>query len=476
MTLAIALLLVAVAVALVARGAEVRLVLFAAALALGCLSGDPAPVVREFLTTLSNEKFVVPICSAMGFAYVLRHTGCDQHLVRLLTAPVRRVRPLALPGVVAVGFVVNVPVISQTSTAVCLGPVVIPLLRAAGFRAATVGTCLLLGASVGGELLNPGAPELLTVSAKTKKDTRELVGYIVPLLVPYVLTATAVFWFLAVRRERLSPSSLSGKGAGGLGSEETPNPLTPFPEGKGVQNINLFKAAVPLVPLVLLFLAGPPLNVLHIPQRWLIPYPSETTSAALAGGPAARVVERRPDARTGSRLIGLAMLVGVGVATLAAPRQLTASMREFFAGAGYGFTHVISLIVVANAFGKGIEQVGLARVLGDLIANAPGWLVPLAAAVPCAFAAVSGSGMASTQSLYGFFHTPAVDLGTDPASVGAVVSVASAAGRTMSPVAAVTLMCATLSGAKPWELVRLVAPPLIIGLIVAVIMRMAGWV
>ncbi len=105
----------------------------------------------------------------MGFAYVLRHTGCDQHLVRLLTAPVRRVRPLVLPGVCAVGFVVNIPVISQTSTAVCLGPVVIPLLRAAGFRAATVGACLLLGASVGGELLNPGAPELLTVSAKTKR-------------------------------------------------------------------------------------------------------------------------------------------------------------------------------------------------------------------------------------------------------------------------------------------------------------------
>ena len=130
--------------------------------------------------------------------------------------------------------------------------------------------------------------------------------------------------------------------------------------------------------------------------------------------------------------------------------------------------------VVANAFGKGIEQAGLAKALGDVIQNAPHWLVPLAAAVPCAFAAISGSGMASTQSLYGFFHTPAVDLGTDPSAIGAVVSVASAAGRTMSPVAAVTLMCGTLSGAKPWELVRLVAPPLVAGLIVTVVLRMAG--
>lgn len=472
LSLVLPLLIIAVAVAFVARGSDVRLVLFAAALLLGVLSGDPAPVVREFLSTLANEKFVVPICSAMGFAYVLRHTGCDQHLVRLLTAPVRRVKPLVLPGVVLVGFIVNIPVISQTSTAVCLGPVVVPLLRAAGFRAATIGACLLLGASIGGELLNPGAPELLTVSAKTKKDTRELVGYIAPLLVPYVVTATLVFWVLAVRREKRQPAASSlqpeeERQETGDGRREIEANSEP---------INLLKAMVPLVPLVLLFLAGPPLNILHMPQRWMIPYPSESASAVAAGSAAAYANEQKLDARTGSRLIGLAMIVGVGVASLAAPRKASQSMKEFFAGAGYGYTHIISLIVVANAFGKGIEQAGLAKALGELIANAPSWLVPLAAIIPCAFAAISGSGMASTQSLYGFFHGPAVDHGVDPSAVGAVVSIASAAGRTMSPVAAVTLMCGTLSGAKPWELTRLVAPPLIAGLVVTVGLRVMGWI
>jgi hypothetical protein len=259
--------------------------------------------------------------------------------------------------------------------------------------------------------------------------------------------------------EGLAPPSLLGKGAGGLGEEFS---------------INYLKALVPLVPLVLLFLAGPPLNILHMPQRWMIPYPSETASAVPAGGAAAYAAEQKLDARTGSRLIGLAMIIGVGVASLTVPRKASQSMKEFFAGAGYGFTHIISLIVVANAFGKGIEQAGLAKALGELIAHAPTWLVPLAAIIPCAFAAISGSGMASTQSLYGFFHGPAVDHGVDPSAVGAVVSIASAAGRTMSPVAAVGLMCCTLSGAKPWELTRLVAPPLIAGLVVTVGLRMMG--
>src|SRR5215218_9474804 len=121
------------------RGLDVRLALLAAAFALASLAGDVAPIVREFLATFSNEKFVVPICSAMGFAYVLRHTECDRHLVQLLTRPLRSARLFLIPGVVLVGFLVNIPVISQTSTAVCIGAVVVPLMRAAGLSLPTIG-------------------------------------------------------------------------------------------------------------------------------------------------------------------------------------------------------------------------------------------------------------------------------------------------------------------------------------------------
>ncbi|MFO0852751.1 MAG: hypothetical protein U0871_29940, partial [Gemmataceae bacterium] len=209
---AAALLLIAAAVLGVLRGWDVRLVLLAAALALGGLAGDPAPVVRTFLDTFSNEKFVVPICSAMGFAYVLRHTGCDRHLVRVLVEPVRRVRFLTVPGVVLAGFVVNVPVISQTSTAVCLGAVVVPVMRAAGFGPAATGAALLLGASVGGELLNPGAPELLTVKDKTGVDTREMVPVVLPLVLPVLVVSTLVLWVTISRTEKGGPGGAAPGG------------------------------------------------------------------------------------------------------------------------------------------------------------------------------------------------------------------------------------------------------------------------
>ena len=166
--------------------------------------------------------------------------------------------------------------------------------------------------------------------------------------------------------------------------------------------------------------------------------------------------------------------VGVLVAAVVARDKARECVRQFFEGAGYGFATIISLIVTANCFGSAIEEAGVAKALGELIAQAPHLMQPLAAAVPLAFAALSGSGMASTQSLYGFFHGPAEALGLDPVAVGALVSLGAAAGRTMSPVAAVTLMCAMLTGTNPFTLAKRVAVPLLVGVAVVVALRMAG--
>lgn len=439
---------IGVAVACVLRGLDVRLVLLTAALALGAMVGDVAAVVRAFLGTFSNEKFVVPICSAMGFAYVLKLTGCDRHLTRLLLAPVRRVRFLMVPSVVLIGFVVNVPVISQTSTAVCLGTVVVPLMRAAGFSPLAIGSALLLGASVGGELLNPGAPELLTVSAKTGVPTQEMWTDVLPLVLPVLGVSTLVFWGLTVHGERnVSPTTADS------------GPSTADDASASSEPIRVFKAIVPLIPLALLFLSGPPLDQLtglHVPRNWLADVGHEKLAS--------------------SRLIALAMLVGVIVAAVASPGHARGCMKAFFEGAGYGFTHIVSLIVTASCFGTGIEVVGLADHLGNLIVGRPELLVPLAGVVPAAFGFVCGSGMASTQSLYGFFYDPAVSMGADPQAIGAMVSVGSAVGRTMSPVAAVTLMCATLTGVRPFDLVWRVGPPLATGLAAAIVLRVAGLV
>jgi C4-dicarboxylate transporter, DcuC family len=434
----LALVVIAVAVYAVLKGIDVRLALFVAAMLLGAMAGDIRPIVREFFGTFANEKFVIPICSAMGFAYVLKATRCDQHMVRVLMLPLAKVRWLLVPGVVLAGFVVNIPVISQASSAVCLGTVVVPLMRAAGFSATTIGATLLLGCSIGGELLNPGAPELNSVREKAGGDTRAVIPYVLTLLLPMLFVATAVYWFLS-RREVLVPVA--------------PTESTEVPE-----KLNWLKAMVPLVPLVLLFISGPPFNFIHIAPEWVVP-----------ADPTGKV-----DSRYTGRLIGLAMMLGTIVAAVVAGREAKGCMKSFFEGAGYGFTNIISIIVIANCFGEGIKMAGLAEHLKSIIEASPKLLQPLSGFVPFAFAWVSGSGMASTQSLYGFFYTPAVALNADPLGVGALVSIGAAAGRTMSPAAAVVFMCATLSGAKAPDLLKRVAPPLLAGLTTIVLLRTLG--
>src|SRR5262245_58596367 len=253
MTLALGLLIVAAAVYAVLRRVDVRLALLTAALALGAMSGDVRPIVQTFLVTLTREQFVVPICCAMGFAHVLRFTGCDQHLVHLLVRPIQRVRPALVPGAVLVGFLVNIPVISQTSTVVAVGPVLIPLLQAARIAPVTIGAALLLGASIGGELLNPGAPELQSVSAAVGVESFVCVDRVLPLLAPHLTIATALFWWLHRRGQRKAAVEKVGWA---------------LPQDRFT--VNPFKASVPLLPIVLLFLLGAPLHLFTVPRSWLL--------------------------------------------------------------------------------------------------------------------------------------------------------------------------------------------------------------
>jgi DcuC family C4-dicarboxylate transporter len=437
MTLLLGLVIVAAAVVAVLRRVDVRLALTLAALALGILSGTPLLIVRTFLATFSSEQFVVPLGCAVGFAYVLRHTGCEQHLVQLLVRPLRRARALLIPGVVLVGFAVNVPVISQVATAVSVGAVLVPLLRAARVSAVTTGAALLLGCSLGGDLLNPGAPEWRTVAEALGTDSRECVTHVFWLLMLQVGVATVVFWALSARAERSSPTD-------GAESEA-------HAEGKAFR-VNYVKAAVPLVPVVLLFLTGPPLRLIDVPHEWL----TDPTKAGDA-------------ANFNSRLIGAAMLVGVVAAAAVTPSAAPGTAGAFFNGAGYAMTNIVSLIVAAACFGKGVEGIGVKDALGRVVGAWPGLLMPAAGLLPLGFAAVCGSGMATTQALFGFYVDPARAAGTDPLLVGSVVAITASAGRTMSPVAAIVLMSGSMTGSEPLTLVRRVVLPLACGVVAVLV-------
>jgi DcuC family C4-dicarboxylate transporter len=289
---------------------------------------------------------------------------------------------------------------------------------------------------MGGELLNPGAPELQSVVRVRLEhapgvQTLDIVQRMLPLLAIHVAVAVPLFWWLTRREEKHEPAEM---------------PPLDF-------QLNIIKALVPLLPVTLLFLTAlpQPFRLFSVPPEWLM------TKNALEG-------------TFGSRLVGAAMLVGVLIAALTDWSKARDTGRVFFEGAGYALTHITSLIIAANAFGAAVGRVGLGDLLGRAIQTIPALLWPLAAVLPMGFSWVCGSGMASAESLYRFYDTPAMAQEVDPLRVGALVSLGAATGRTLSPVAAVVLMAASLTGASPLAIVRRIALPLVAGLTAATLL------
>jgi DcuC family C4-dicarboxylate transporter len=253
---------------------------------------------------------------------------------------------------------------------------------------------------------------------------RVLVARQAPLNFTACGAALLAFWFLSRRR---SPDEEAS---------EAPEP--------SVEPIRPFRAIIPTLPLVLL-----------------------TADAALgAASPLATFV--------GSSKILAAMLIGVAFAGASAPASIRGLAASFFEGAGYAYTHVISLIVTASTFAEGVRQSGLNGLIVHTLANWPSVAMIAAALVPWGLGIVSGSGIAPAVAIMDFFVPAAEGLGLDPVRIGTLASLAAHFGRTMSPAAAVVAMSSRLVDAPPFELLRRVAPPLLFGLLVMIVVSLLG--
>lgn len=417
--IAIALADIVVVTILVALRMEVRLVLLAASVPLFAASSGLKAMFAKLVIEMANPGTVVPICSALGFAYVMRITECDQHLVRLLLRPLDRFRMLLIPGGIAAGYVVNTTIVSQTGTAAVLGPILIPLLEAGGLPPATAGAILLLGSSMGGELFNPGAVEMRKLAELTAMSGTQVVAR--STLLNLLACGTALLAFWAIRRPRSGQDESGAEGAG------------QSPEVSVRLRIHPIKAIVPVVPLFLLFA-----------DSGLGPY---SPIASLEGPPK----------------ILAAMLIGIILAGVTSPRVAGQLGTAFFEGTGYAYTHVISLIVAASTFAEGIRQSGLIEMMVKALIGWPTMSLVVSTVVPWALAVVSGTGIAPAVSIMEFFVPVAESMNLDPVRLGTVAALGSHFGRTMSPAAAVVAMSAKLARTPSAELIRRVALPLLIG-------------
>ena len=428
MELTLALIIIAAAIYFMVRGEDVRLVLFAAGLALTSLALEPWRVLDEFRKQMVYGDIVGPLCAAVGYAYVLRATGCDREMVRLLIKPVRRVPWLLVPAGCVVGFVTNIAITSQTGSAAAVGPVLAPLMLAAGLHPVIVAATLVLGCSGGGNMLNAGDGYVLTIASASGAPVKLVLERgLLPLLASFT-TAVAVFTWAS---RRFAPAPCEAK---------------PVAEPDESQPVNLLKALMPPLPVLMIVALLPGVNLVHV-----------SLESYEKGMPVVH-----------------AMLISTILVLLVHRRDPSKQTKEFFDGMGYAYINIISLIIAASCFVEGLSAVGLTQKLVSLV-HGSGFLGKLASVVfPGSLAVLSGSALGPSAA-FSKAVLPALGVTNLTAAVdlGVLGALSATLGRTISPVAAVVIFAASLVGVTPLQLVKRTAPPLAVA---AVVLLLVAWV
>jgi len=428
-TMAAAVVIIGVAIFFLVRGFDVRLVLFSAGLALCSIALDPLRVFDAFLSSMVDVSYVGPICTAMAFSSVLAAAGCDKEMVRLLMKPLKKLKWALIPGGCIVGFLTNSAITSQTGAAAAVGPILVPILLAAGFPPAVAGACLVLGCSGGGNLLNVAEPDFLAIKRNAGVPQEAVLrAMVLPEVLPFAV-AVAVFTIVFRQRSAEQPAEVAAAPT----AEEPP--------------INLVKALLPPLPVVMLMALMPKIHA----QPWLFLN--------------ARYKDGLP--------VSHAMIFCTILAFLINRKEISAQARTFFDGMGKAYANIISLIITGRCFIAGITAVKMIDVLVTVIKGQGFWGKLATETAPWSMAVLSGSGIAPCISFCdAVLPTIAKTDPTGAMNLGVLAAVASQFGRTMSPVAAVVMFSSTLVKVSPLEIVKRTGPPLLVGGVVLLVMMM----
>ncbi|MFN8358725.1 MAG: C4-dicarboxylate transporter DcuC [Candidatus Kapaibacterium sp.] len=419
--------ILALAVYYVVRGTDVRLVLFAAGLALASLALKPLVIFDTFQKVMGDGKIIGPICSAMGYAFVLRATHCDREMVRLLVRPVQKVQWLLVPAGCVVGFLTNMAITSQTAAAAAVGPILIPIMLAARIHPVIAGATLVLGCSGGGNLFNPGEPDIVAVQAATQAPLANVLGSAYqPEMICFGVAVLAFTLFAAF----LKPKEVYT--------------VQEVEDSELAKPINFLKAILPPMPVVVLLMSQPKFH--------LIP----------------GVLDYYPDGLPVPHI----MVFFTIIILLINYKEVSALTKSFFEGLGYAYIHVISLIISASCLIAGMEAVGLIQVLVRVVSNFDLTAQAISGSMTWLLAVLSGSGTAPSVSFSKAVLPELAKLNPQGAvDLGIIGAIGATFGRTMSPVAAIVIFTTTLVDAKPLSIIKRTAPALVIGFLALLIFR-----
>ena len=393
---------------------ESRMVLIAAGILMCCIAGKPMASLDAFAKSMTNAGLITSVCSCMGFAWCMKYTGCDKHLVLAIGKVLKKMGFLLIPGATLATFVVNIAIPSAAGCSAAVGVIFIPIMMSAGIHPAMAAAAVKSGTY--GSMLNPGLVHTAVIAKLATTQITTVIGNHMMATVAGVVVAAVVLTVLSIVLKE-------NKGyvpEGGAAVED--------------MTINPLYSLMPLVPVIILLLGS-----------------TGVVPALKMGVPHAMVI---------GAIISLA-------ATRKNPVELT---KNFFNGMGDAYANIIGIIISVGVFVAGLNALGLIKALINWMLNSTGIVKIAATFGPFLLALISGSGDAATVAFNEAVTPHAAEFGLQTMNMGSAAALGGTLGRTISPIAGATIICAGIAGVDPMEVCKRNALGITLALVVGMIL------
>ena len=394
---------------------ESRMVLIAAGILMCIIAGKPMAALDAFAKSMTNAGLITSVCSCMGFAWCMKYTGCDKHLVVAIGKVLKKMGFLLIPGATLATFVVNIAIPSAAGCSAAVGVIFIPILMAAGVHPAMAAAAVKSGTY--GSMLNPGLVHNGVIAKLAGTQITDVIGNHMMATVAGVIVAAVVLTVIAIVLKE-------NKGY--------------VPEGSVVDDdsfsVNAIYAIMPLVPVIILLLGS-----------------TKVVPALKMGVPQAMII---------GAILALA-------ATRKSPVELT---KSFFNGMGDAYANIIGIIISVGVFVAGLKALGLIKALIAWMLNSTGIVKIAATFGPFLLALISGSGDAATVAFNEAVTPHAAEFGIATLNMGSIAALGGTLGRTISPIAGATIICAGIAGVDPMEVCKRNALGIVCALLVGMVL------
>ena len=394
---------------------ESRMVLIAAGILMCIIGGKPMAALDAFAKSMTNAGLITSVCSCMGFAWCMKYTGCDKHLVVAIGKVLKKMGFLLIPGATLATFVVNIAIPSAAGCSAAVGVIFIPILMAAGVHPAMAAAAVKSGTY--GSMLNPGLVHNGVIAKLAGVQITDVIGNHMMATVAGVLVAAVVLTVVAIVLKE-------NKGY--------------VPEGSVIDDesfsVNPLYAIMPLIPVIILLLGS-----------------TKVVPVLKMGVPHAMII---------GAILALA-------ATRKSPVELT---KNFFNGMGDAYANIIGIIISVGVFVAGLKALGLIKALIAWMLNSTGIVKIAATFGPFVLALISGSGDAATVAFNEAVTPHAVEFGISTMNMGSIAALGGTLGRTISPIAGATIICAGIAGVDPMEVCKRNALGIVCALLVGMVL------